>query len=155
MMDIGEVRTFDVKGRVLRISQRGFLENLLRRFNMQGCLNIDSVPSMPEEERGSRTYRETVPRIARLSHVRDIDVQARFMCGSQLPEPIPKLHYGTALAREESTAVHSRNTELGTSAPGEGFGTGYRSFCRCGLGEWPCQMVFAHKICLPAVWFYC
>lgn len=49
MSDVGEVKNFlgmkverDIEERTLKISQRGFLENLLRRFNMQDCKPIST-----------------------------------------------------------------------------------------------------------------
>lgn len=49
MSDVGEIRSFlgmkverDVGKRMLRISQRGFLESLLSRFNMQDCKPIST-----------------------------------------------------------------------------------------------------------------
>lgn len=74
MTDIGEVQAFlgmridrDLERRILRISQRGFLENLLRRFNMHEC-KATSTPiecrlrlkKGEEAERTDKPYRELI-----------------------------------------------------------------------------------------------
>lgn len=74
MTDAGEVRSFlgmkverDVEKRILRISQRVFLESLLRRFNMQDCKPVSTpiecqlrLQRGKQAEQTDKPYRELV-----------------------------------------------------------------------------------------------
>lgn len=150
MSDVGEVRTFlgmridrDVEGRSLRISQRVFLENLLRRFNMSECKAASTpiecrlrLKKGEEAERTDKPYRELIGCLTYVTLTSRPDLCAAVSYLSQFQSCPTEQHW-----------VHAKRVLRyikGTLDLGLVF-----------VAEDSAPVIEAHRIRVPSVWLKC